>query len=95
MSRGLARAVALTGSDQLVTTGPGAYRGFSLRETSGAAVATVRVYDGTSAAGTLLESVSLTASESAREWYDDGIRCDTGIYIDVVAGAVEGSVRIG
>lgn len=91
-----ARAVALTGGDQLVATGGAMYRGFSIRETTGSATAVVRVYDGAGAAGTLLDTVSLGAAESARELYGScGIWASDGIYVDVVSGAVEGSVRVG
>jgi hypothetical protein len=99
MARSAVSAVALTGADQAVRSGACTYHGFSLRETAGA-TAVVRIYDGTSAAGTLLDSVALSANESAREYYPvedsrGGIRAASGIYIDVVSGAVEGSLRVG
>lgn len=76
---------------------PGTYRGYTFRNTSAVAVATVRVYDNASAAsGTLLDTVQLAASESAGDWYaDGGIRAENGVYVEVVAGAIEGSVRVG
>lgn len=89
-----AQAVAITGSDQAITPGRVKYHGFSLRETAGS-TAVVRIYDGTSATGTLLDSVSFVANESAREWYPDGIETSLGIYVDIISGAVEGSVRFG
>lgn len=93
---GNTRATALTGSDQVVSAVPSLYYGFSIRETSGSASAVVRVYDNASAAsGTILEEVSLAAAESAREYYANGIRAVNGLYLDVVSGAVAGSVRSG
>ena len=93
---GPTHAVALTGSDQVVRAGVAYYRGFSIRETSGAAAAVVRIYDHASAAsGTVLDEISLDAGESAREWYESGIWASSGVYIDVVSGAVAGSVRVG
>ena len=90
-----ANADAVTG-DELTITGKGVYIGFSFRETSGSATATIRVYDGTTAAGTLLDTIQLTAAESAREWYGpQGIRFTSGLYVDVVTGDIEGSVRWG
>lgn len=89
-----AQAIALTGSDQTARTGQAVYYGFSIRETAGAA-AVVRVYDATSAAGTLLDTIGLAALESAREYYPGGVWAQTGIYVDIVSGAVEGSVRVG
>lgn len=89
-------AVALTGADQVVRSAPAVYRGFSIRETAGAA-ATIRVYDHASAAsGTLVDVIQLVANESAREWYGGGgITASLGLFVDVVTGAVEGSVRVG
>lgn len=91
-----ANAVALTGSDQVVAAGRTYYRGFSIRETSGSASAVVRIYDHASAAsGTVLDEISLVAGESAREWYEGGVWAANGVYVDVVSGAVAGSVRVG
>lgn len=89
------RTVALTGSDQAVSVAAGIYAGFAIRETAGA-TATVRLYDNASAAsGTLLDTIALAANESAREYYlPGGIWCVNGIYAKIVAGTVEGSVRI-
>lgn len=89
-----AAATALTGSDQLVHTGQGSYRGITLRETGGSTAA-VRVYDGTTAAGTILGSYALAANASLDVDIANGVLCRTGIYVDIVSGAVEGSVRIG
>lgn len=90
-------SVALTGSDQAVRASGCTYHGFTIRETSGVAVAVVNIYDNASAAsGTLLDTISLAANESAREDYlPQGIRAGNGIYVDVVSGAVAGSVRVG
>lgn len=82
----------ITGADQSFVSGAHAYHGFSLRETAGA-VATVRIHNGSAAGTPILDTVQLSALESAREWYDEGIAARSGIYIDVVAGTVEGSVR--
>lgn len=93
---GATHPVALTGSDQAVAARAAYYRGFSIRETSGSAGAVVRIFDNASAAsGTVLDEISLTAGESAREWYESGIWASNGVYVDVVSGAVAGSVRVG
>lgn len=92
---GPTNAVALTGSDQAVAATRTMYRGFSIRETSGSATAVVRIYDNTAASGTILEEISLNAGESAREYYLAGVWAMTGVYVDVVSGAVAGSVRVG
>ena len=88
-------AVALTGSDQVISATSKHYRGFSIMETTGNAPAVVRIYDNSSAAsGTVLEQISLLPGESAREWYDSGVLTGNGVYVDVVSGSVAGSVRV-
>lgn len=92
-----ATPVALTGSDQAVCAkGSGRYMGVALRETAGAA-AVVRIYDNASAAsGTLLDAIDLAANASADPWYGPGgIWFANGVYVKIVSGAVEGSVRVG
>jgi hypothetical protein len=87
-------SVPLTGTDQVVRDVPAYYVGFTIRETAGA-TAVVRIFDHASAAtGTVLEEISLTANQSAREYYPSGLRAALGVYVDVVSGSVAGSVRI-
>jgi hypothetical protein len=93
MTGALATPVALTGTDQQVHSGRGGYVGFAVRETA-AAAAVVRIYDGTSAAGVLLDQVTLAANGEARAHYPGGLRFATGLFVDVVSGAVAGSIRI-
>jgi hypothetical protein len=91
---GSARTVALTGSSQIVSNTPADYRGFGVRETAGA-TAVLRIYDNASAAsGVLLDVVSLVANESARELYPGAIHASNGVYVQVVSGTIEGSVRL-
>ena len=68
------------------------YRGFSLRETTGLAVALVRLWDAASATGNIIDEISLAANESARENYPIAKVAKTGVYIEVVSGAVAGSI---
>lgn len=89
----IVKAVDISGADEAVASGR-TYHGFSLKETSGAASATVKIYRGSDATGDLVEVVQLAASESAREFYPGGISVSFGIYIDIVSGSVEGSVRV-
>jgi hypothetical protein len=87
-------AVALTGADQVVRDSHCVLGGYTIRETAGA-VAAVRVYDNASAAsGTLLATIGLAANASHDVHYPGGIRAAQGVYVDVVTGAVEGSIRI-
>ncbi|MGH8575340.1 MAG: hypothetical protein ACREXJ_00140 [Gammaproteobacteria bacterium] len=92
--RGAARPIALTGADQVVSPNQAIYRGYSVRETAGAA-AVVRVYDDpAAAAGTLLDTIALAANASQNVLHD-GVFAASGVFVDVVSGAVEGSIRIG
>lgn len=87
-------AVAVSAS-AVVLGVAGVYRGFSLRETSGTASATIRIYNNASAAsGTMVETVQLNPAESRSESLPVGITV-AGIYFSVVSGVVEGSVRHG
>lgn len=68
------------------------YAGFSLRET-GAAPAVVRIRAGSST-GRFLELINLPADGAAGDWYGPNpIDAPGGIYVEIVSGAVEGSVR--
>lgn len=90
------QAVPLTGSDQVISVIGLVYKGFSIRETAGA-VATIRVWDSpnsTTTDDTILDPIQLAANESAREFYEDGIAASKGVWIEVVAGTVEGSIRV-
>jgi hypothetical protein len=87
-------AVELTGSDQVILAERTVYRGFSVRETTAVSNAVLRVYDNASmAAGTVIDEISLLPNESAREYYNGGIFTEFGIYVEIVSGAVAGSIR--
>lgn len=86
-------AVALTGSDQAIRTGAATLTGWVVRETAGS-TATLRIFDGTSAAGTVVGAVSLPAN-GVSVVPDLAVRCVAGIYVDILSGAVEGSVLVG
>ena len=74
-----------------VFTGPCKYRGFHITSAAGAAVV---IYDGTSAAGTVLASFTLAANGDKFVDIADGMRCDIGIHLTASA-AITGHVRIG
>lgn len=78
-----------------VRAAPGIYGGYSLRETSGSAGATVKLYDATAApTGTtpILGEVVLTQGASAEIEMKWGVRALVGIWA-VITGAIEGSIR--
>lgn len=88
-----ARPVAVgTGGTARPTTSAAALIGFAIRETTGAAGATVllREHD---AAGDVIVPIKLGNGECRSEWFGPGgINVQAGLYVDVVAGAIDGSV---
>jgi|GEM_PF-2598788 len=73
-------------------TGGGHLAGYNFRETAGA-VAKVRLWDNTSAAGVILATVALAANGSIDLVCDR--RFAKGVFAEIVSGAVEGSIFIG
>jgi len=74
-----------------VFTGVCRYAGLSIGSTAGAVVV---VYDGVSAAGTVLASFTLAANGFQHIDLSTHVRCNTGIHLTASA-AVQGHVRIG
>lgn len=81
-------------SGQLVNTA-GCLLLHATRETTGAAAAVYRFFDGAGTGGMMILPVSLTASQSTR---DNFWRCvlpfRQGLYYQLVSGAVEGNVAV-
>lgn len=89
---GTVRAVPLV-AGALAGIRSGYYGGLTVRETAGAP-ATVRIFHGTDASGTLAETVGLAALESKSitlHHTDSGV----GALFVVITGTVEGAVRLG
>lgn len=79
-----------------VSTSPGQLAGFSLRNTDAANSATVNLYDDVAAGDTPLMTVELAPGESTREWFMPyGIGFTAGLFFEVAAGAVVGSIYLG
>ncbi len=88
----MARPVNVTGSG-IVYSGFCVLRGFWINNS---AAATITVYDNTAASGTILAQWVTSAANQDKEFdFPDGVRCDNGIYLNVSAGTVTGSVRVG
>lgn len=84
--------LAAASSGAAVTT-PCTLRGFWL-VTSGAA--TITIYDNASAASGTVLAQWTTAGAADKEFdFSDGVRCASGVYVNVSAGTVTGSVRTG
>lgn len=75
----------------VAVTGACTFRGFSISSTAGADVV---VYDGITAAGTILAQFTLAAKGDKSVDIADGVRCTIGIYVAATA-AIQGHVRVG
>lgn len=83
------------GQSGAVTGGPTTLCGWSLRNTSAAAVAQIDLYDGADATGQLVATITLAANESTRDYLPQpGVTCRRGVYVNIVAGAVAGAVWV-
>lgn len=77
---------------QKLSVSAGRLAGYSIRETAGA-VAVVRLRDGVDAGGDLIAPIALAANASSAWWFmPHGISFGAGLFLEVVAGAVEGAV---
>ena len=66
--------------------------GWSFRETTGAAVATLELKSGDNVIG----EIELASSGSSTQWLGpNGVRCEAGITVNVVAGSVTGCLYAG
>lgn len=72
----------------------GRLMGWSLRETSGTAPATIWLRDGRGPDGPIVAVVQLAATASQNTGHIGGMALAEGLYVDV-AGAVEGAVYLG
>ncbi len=90
--------VNISGADQALQPGAATFHGYSLAETAGA-VASMVIYD--DASGTaggdapILATIKLAANQSVDVLYSSPLGVRYGVYIDVTAGAIAGSVRLG
>ena len=85
-----ATAIPVTGTGT-AQNGACTFRGLAIGSTAGA---TVVVYDGVSAAGTILAQFTLAAGGFMPMDIADGVRCLVGIHVTATA-AIQGHVRIG
>lgn len=66
--------------------------GWSMRNVSATTEATLDVYDGTDTTGNVIFPVNLAGNETNREWFNRGVRLESGLYVNVTAQEVKGSV---
>lgn len=69
--------------------------GWAFQETTGAAPATFELFDGTGSGGQSILPATLTVNQSFRDiWGKPGIEIRTGLFMNVTAGSVRGSVYV-
>lgn len=88
------RSVPATTTGRRISTSAGRLMGWALRETAGAP-ATVYLRDGRDAGGEIVVPLQLAANESTRDYFAGGLSLVDSLYLDVVAGSVEGAVFVG
>lgn len=86
---------ATAGFSGRLYTGNGRIVYRAVKESTGAALAEVDLYDGSNATGILIEPVTLIANESARDWFmPGGVEFDNGLFVNVTSGTVSASITI-
>jgi hypothetical protein len=79
-----------------ILSAPNTLTGCSIRETTGAAGATVILHDGRDNTGDEVTSYTLDPGESARDSFGrHGLNLVEGLYVEVVSGSVKGAVYLG
>lgn len=90
---GLIAREIINGASIRLSTSAGKLGGWAFHETAGAA-ARLNIRDGSDTNGGLLVPISLSANESTRDFPTKGISFGAGIYVEIVSGAVEGTVYL-
>lgn len=85
----------VAGQTGRLSTSSGRLAGFSIRETTGAAAAVVRLRDGSDATGDLLATIALLGGASVQAWFmPSGVSFGYGLFLEVTSGAVEAVVYL-
>lgn len=87
--------IAATAADVAVLGSGAKVRGFCLTEAAGTpAAASCIIRDGANASAEVVFSLKFAASETKTAWFGDGITFDTGVFLDMVAGTIQGSIFV-
>jgi len=89
--RSAADVIAIPATDGQVVTGACVLYGGTLCDSSGVAQR-VHIHNGTSTAGPHVLGLTASANGSNNVYYTNGIACPNGIYVDVLAGTITGSI---
>ena len=88
-------SIPATTTDALLTSMEIRLCGWSLRETTGAALGTARLRGGGTVAGEIIAGISVPAGGSDSTWFGDlGFRCGAGLFLDMISGRLEGAVFV-
>lgn len=83
------------GASHNLTTGPGRFFGWSLRESTGTGFAQVEIIDGADDNGRILAEVVVAQSSSETIWLGPhGAKVQTGLRARAVAGKVTGALWV-
>lgn len=89
---GAAEHVALTGADQQAVSGSAVLLGLDVNDDDSGNVH-VHIHEGTNNTGTLVASADPAAGGHDVFWFGPGgIKCEGGIYVDVISGTPEGAI---
>lgn len=89
------RLAALPAVSGAIPGAPVAVRSFTAWNTSAVNVARVKVHNGSGTDGVVAIECQLNPSESVRErWDPEELVLDVGCYVEIAAGAVEGSIGL-
>lgn len=84
---------AATSADVQLLTGLFVLRGWSMNETTGSAVATAVLRDGTSTSAPSVASIALASAGAASQWLSgNGVLLRTGLFLDITAGSAAGTI---
>ncbi len=89
--RSAADVIAIPATDGQVVTGACVLYGGTLCDSSGSAQR-VHIHNGTSTAGPHVLGMGVTGNGQVNAYYANGIACPNGIYVDVIAGTITGSI---
>lgn len=88
-------SIVLPAESGLLINTSGCFVFHATRETTGSAAAVYRLWDGETSGERLLVPVSLSEGESTRDFFAAHIvKFETGLYYELVSGAVEGAVGV-
>lgn len=84
-----------TASDQSLWSRLGVLYGWSAFETTGAAPARARLYDGADTSGQVLGNIGMPANDESQMWMGDhGCPITVGVFLHVVTGTLDLTVYI-